>query len=117
MKAYKIYQVDHCGFEGAVKYTLTYNKAIQIYNDKIRAEIKDVGEDIVDKYDFSGMVGNIRGYSKDSEIICRKYPIIMYEEKNRTITDVCYWEKTSYESERYDIISNSIILEEIELME
>lgn len=117
MKAFKIYKTDRMGFDYEITYACKYDKAIQIFNDDIRKEYKEVGEDIVDRIDFGEEVRVFRKYNKDSELICRTYPIIMHKKDKKLIAHIPQWEKTSYEYNEYEIVGDSIILEEIELLD
>ena len=119
MKIYKIYTECQMGFEGDIEYKKSINKATQYFNNLIRKTLKEV--EVVNKDDFSNNVAefrdNIENWHKDCKIICRKYPILIYKKKNKTIAVVDHWEKVSYEYNEYDIESEQIILEEIEILE
>lgn len=119
MKIYRIYSQCMMGFEGDVEYKKNINNAIQYFNNLIRRTIKEV--DIVDKDYFSNGVAefreNIENWHKDCEIICRKYPLLIYKKKNKTIAVIDHWEKASYEYNEYDIETEKIILEEIKIID
>ena len=119
MKIYRIYSQCMMGFEGDVEYKKNINNAIQCFNDLIRRTIKEV--DIVDKDYFSNGIAefreNIENWHKDCEIICRKYPILIYRKDNKMIAVIDHWEKASYEYNEYDIETEKIILEEIEIID
>lgn len=119
MKIYRVYSRCMMGFEGDIEYKKNINKATQYFNDLIRKTIKEV--DVVDKdYFIDGLVNfreNIENWHKDCEIICRKYPVLIYKRGNKTVAVIDYWEKVSYEYNEYDIGSEQIILEEIEILE
>lgn len=119
MLAYKVYKEDRMGFESDIVYACKNKKAIQLFNNVIRKELKDIGGDIVNKEDFSEEVSGFREYNSDKELICRTYPLIIYKDnKNkRIIANIPYWEDTSYEYNEYEIIANSIVLEEIKLID
>lgn len=107
------------GFEGDIEYKKSINTATQYFNNLIRKTLKEV--EVVDKDDFSDSIAefreNIENWHTDCEIICRKYPILIYKDKNETIAVIDYWSKTSYEYNEYDIESEQIILEEINIVD
>lgn len=119
MKIYRIYSQCMMGFDEDVKYKKNINSAIKYFNDLIRKTIKEV--DIIDRDDFSNSVAelreNIENWNKDCKIICRKYPILIYKKENKTIATIDYWRKVSYEYNEYDIETEAIVLEEIELID
>ena len=114
MKAYRIYNQDIMGFESDIKYSLNYSKAIQIFNDKIREEYKE--NDVIDRFEFREVIQDFRKRD-DIEILCRTYPVIIYKKGNDIFASIWFWEKVLCEYDEYDIMSNPIILEEIELIE
>ncbi|WP_238899325.1 hypothetical protein [Clostridium sp. YIM B02500] len=118
MKAYKIYISDNYGFEMKEEYASTYSKAIQILNNKIRKAVKQLKGDLVRKEDFSEEIQRLREdhpWNGEIEIISRKMPYILYKRKNELIATIPYWEKTSYEYDEWDVVSEDIILKEIEI--
>ena len=119
MKIYKIYNECMMGFERNIEYKKSIDTATQYFNDLIRKTLKEF--EIVDKYDFSDSIANfkdnIENYYKDCEVICRKYPLLIYKQGNKKIAVIDYWARTSYEYQEYDIESEQIVLEEIELLE
>ena len=117
MIAFKIYKEDRMGFEYEVSYACKYNMAIQMFNNAIRKEYREAGGDIVDRSDFSEEIIGFREYNKDSELICRTYPIIIHKKDKKLIAHIPQWENTSYEYNEYEILGDSIILEEIELLD
>lgn len=119
MKAFKIYSEDRMGFENEIVYVCNYNKAIEIFNEKLREELKNIGDDVVNKQDFSEEVQEFREWNKDSELLCRKYPLLIHRPKdsNKIVGTIPYWTKTGYEYNEYEILGELITLEEIELIE
>ena len=119
MKIYKVYSQCMMGFESDTGYKKSIDKATQYFNDLIRKTLKEV--DIVDKDDFSDSIANfkdnIENWHKDCEVICRKYPLLIYKQDNKKIAVIDYWARTSYEYQEYDIESEHVILEEIEILE
>lgn len=119
MRIYKIYANCPMGFESDVEYKKNYNKAIQSFNNLIRKTLKEV--EVVDRDDFGDRIAdfreNIENWHKDCEIICRKYPLLVYKKGNKTIASIDYWSRTSYEYQEYDIESEEVVLEEIEILE
>lgn len=119
MKIYKIYSECMMGFEGDIEYKKSINKATQYFNDLIRKTLKEV--DVVDEDDFSDSIanfkGNIENWHEDCEVICRKYPLLIYKQGNKKIAVIDYWARASYEYQEYDIESEQIILEEIEILD
>ncbi|NME65670.1 hypothetical protein HF846_13805 [Clostridium cadaveris] len=117
IRIYKIYSQCQMGFEGDIDYKKSINKAIQCFNDLIRKTLKEVNA--VDKDVFSDNITEFREdieyLHENREIICRKYPLLIYKEKNKTIAIVNYWTKVSYEYNEYDI--EQIILEEIDIVD
>ena len=114
MKAFKIYKKNIIGFEYEISYACKYDKAIQIFNDDIRKEYREAGKYVVDRVDFREEVRRVREYNKDSELICRTHPVIIHKNDKKLIAHIPQWVKTSYE---YEILGDSIILEEIELLD
>ncbi|WP_338627631.1 hypothetical protein QJR52_07045 [Clostridium baratii] len=117
MKVYKIYRQDRMGFEDSVVYSNNYNKALRLFNNLVRKEYSEV--DVVAKEDFSEEVANFREWNREYEVVCRTYPLIMYRtpKSKKMIATIPFWEKTSYEYDEYDIESNIIVLEKIEIVE
>lgn len=119
MKIYKVYSQCMMGFEGDTEYKKSIDKATQYFNDLIRKTLKEVN--IIDKDDFSDSIANfkdnIENCYKDCEVICRKYPLLIYKQCNKKIAVIDYWTRTSYEYQEYNIESEQIVLEEIELLE
>ena len=119
MKIYKVYSQCMMGFESDTEYKKSIDKATQYFNDLIRKTIKEVN--IVDKDDFSDSIANfkdnIENYYKDCEVIWRKYSLLIYKKKKKKIAVIDYWTRASYEYHEYDIESEQIVLEEIELLE
>ena len=119
MKIYRIYSECRMGFDSNVKYKKDINSATQCFNDLIRKFLKEV--DVVDKDDFSENItefrDHIKNWNEDYEIICRKYPLLIYKSKNKTIAVIDYFIKTFCEYEEYDITSENIVLEEIEILD
>lgn len=119
MKIYRIYTQCMMGFDGDVEYKKDINNATQYFNNLIRKTLKEVT--IIDKDDFSSSVEefkkDIENWHKDYEIICRKYPLLIYKKKNKTIAIINHWTKASYEYNEYDIETEKILLEEIEIID
>lgn len=119
MKIYKVYSQCRMGFESDIEYKKSIDKATQYFNDLIRKTLKEV--EIVDKDDFSDSIAhfkeNIEKWHEDCEVICRKYPLLIYKQGSKKIVVIDYWARTSYEYPEYDIESEQIVLEEIELLE
>lgn len=105
------------GYEGNTKYCKNYNKAIEVFNSSVKNAVKYAGDDIVDKSDFSEQISSFKEWNKNSEIISRKYPYLLYKERGLLTAQVFHWERTSYEYQEYDIVDLVIILEEIEVIE
>jgi hypothetical protein len=115
MKGYKVYNMCRMGFEGDISYFATKNKALQEFNNLLRKEVRE--NDVLTREDFSQEVKEMKEYNEDWNLICRTYPVIMFENETKLRGHVPYWENTSYEYNEYEIEANSIILEEIELIE
>lgn len=107
------------GFEGDIEYKKSINKATQYFNNLIRKTLKEV--EVVDKDDFSNNIAefrdNIENRDQNCEIICRKYPLLIYKQGNKIIALIDYWARTSYEYQEYDIEHEKVILEEIEIVD
>lgn len=125
MKGYKIYEQLKLGEESKLtKYSANYNKAVQEFNDFLRKAIDDNLFEIVSKNDFGREVLSFRKslklYNKDNiEIICRKCPFIIYRYKdtNKLIANLYYWKMIGNKYEDYDIDAQSVVLEEINILE
>ncbi|NFO03150.1 hypothetical protein FDB23_03320 [Clostridium botulinum] len=117
MKAYKVYEQDQMGYEDNIEYAKSYNKVIQLFNQKVKKTISDIGGDIVDKYDFGEQIASFRKWNEGKEVISRKYPYLLYKDKNLLVAQIFYWERTSYEYSEYDIVNSMIVLEGIEILE
>lgn len=118
MVAYKIYISDNYGFNNEEEYAANYNKAIQIFNNKVRKLVKEVKGDLVEQEDFSEKIQDLReehSWNEGIEIISRKMPYILYKRDNKLFAIILYWIKSSYEYDEWDIVSEDIILEEIEI--
>lgn len=113
MKAYRVYELCEYGFDDDIEYALKYDRAVTLFNDKVREVVKEVKEDLVKQEDFSKQVHYLRVDDPDDnevKIISRKMPYILFAE-------VLFWERTSYEYNEWDIRSMRIVLEEIEIDE
>ncbi|MFT8352414.1 hypothetical protein [Clostridium saccharoperbutylacetonicum] len=120
MKAYRIFEGCKYGFENDVEYALKYDRAIKLFNNKVRRVVNEVKGDLVEKEDFSEQVHYLRANypgDNDVEIISRKMPYILYKKNNILVAVVPFWEKTSYEYQEWDITDMTVILEEIEILE
>lgn len=120
MKAYKVYELCQYGFESDTEYALKYDKAITLFNNKVRKVVNHLKGDLVKQEDFSEQVSYLReNHFGDSEIeiISRKMPYILYEKNNKLYATIPFWEKTSYEYSEYDIIDDAVVLEEIDILE
>lgn len=120
MKAYKVYELCQYGFDSDIEYALKYDKAIRLFNDKVRKAVKEVKGDLVEQEDFSEQVHYLRAdYPGDNEveIISRKMPYIAYKKNNKMYAAIPFWEKTSYEYSEYDITHITVVMEEIEILE
>lgn len=125
MKAYKLYNRDSWGSEYDEIYSINYSKITQLFNDRIREAIKEIGSDIASIDDFREEILSIKENNKyreackhaPVEILCRKYPILITKDCNMIIANIYYWERTSHEYSEYDVESNTIIIEEIDVIE
>lgn len=117
MKSYKLYEQDLMGYESNTIYLKSYNKAIQWFNNEVKNAVAEAGEDIVNKSGFSEQISSFRSWSKNEEIISRRYPYLLYKKDNRLIVQVFYWQNTSHEHSEYEILDLTIILEEIDIVE
>lgn len=120
MKAYKVYKLCQYGFESDIEYTLKYDKAITLFNNKVRRIVNDLKEDLVNQEDFSDQVHYLRENpfgDSEIEIISRKMPYILYKKNDKLYATIPFWEKTSYEYSEYDIIDDAVVLEEINILE
>ncbi|MCE5221879.1 MAG: hypothetical protein LLF98_11630 [Clostridium sp.] len=120
MKAYKVYELCQYGFDNDTEYALKYDKAIRLFNDKVRKLVKEVKGDLVEQEDFSEQVHYLRADhpgGNEVEIISRKMPYILYKKDNKLYAVIPFWEKTSYEYNEWDITHMTVVLEEIEILE
>ena len=117
MRAFKIYKRNIIGFEYEISYAYKYDKAIQVFNNYIRKEYREAGKYVVDRIAFSEEIRKFREYNKDLKLICRTYPLIIYKNSKKLIARIPQWVKTSWEYNEYDILEDSIILEEVELLD
>lgn len=122
MKGFKVYTMCGWGYEGNnTIYTTNYNKAIQEFNNLIRESMRDNAEDLIDKEDFGQEVLSVRDFIKldkdlgkeETEILCRVSPFIITRKGKVVKATVYHWERTSYEYQEYDIVSENIVVEEI----
>lgn len=123
MKAYKIFNRNMFGSDTEEEYACNINKAYQIFNNKVRNTIDALAGNIIDKDDFSEQVSGFKDsfYLKQGniEIISRKYPYILYKNKDKEIyvSNIYGWYGTSYEYEEYDIETLSVVMKEIDVQE
>ncbi len=120
MKAYKVYELCQYGFDSDIEYAVKYDRAIRLFNDKVRKVAKKLKGDLVEQEEFSEHVHYLRAHypgDNEVEIISRKMPYILYKKDNKLFAAVPYWEKTSYEYDEWDISDMTVVLEEIEILE
>lgn len=126
MKGYKISIVGEYGFERGMQITINYDKAVQLWNDTVRRAISE--RDCLTSEDFSEEIQQWREdkekpfleEDKDRyEFLYGVAPIIVYKDKknNSQIANVYYGYKSSYEYDEWDVNADSVILEEIEIIE
>lgn len=123
MKAFKIFNRNMFGSDTEEEYACNLNRAYKIFNNKVRNTIDELAGNIIDKNDFSEQVSTL----KDSflfkqgnfEIISRKYPYILYKNKDKDIyiADIYGWYKTNHEYDEYDIETLSVVMKEIDIQE
>lgn len=122
MKIYKVYMVSYGDYEleyPKAVYTTNYDKAIRIFNDLVRDEYKNSCCRLKEE-EFREAIKRFRkwGNKRVGEFICRKYPFIMYKDiYGRLIVTIPYKEQKTCGCEGYNIKSNSLILEEIDVIE
>ena len=123
MKGYKIYNQCEMGFEENIKYTVNYDKAVQMFNNSVRSELRNIKRYIITKEEWGEHVQyfkeSIEKYHEDKVILSRTYPFIMFTTKDRTKVTACipYVYRSSYEYEEYDITESKTVLEVVELEE
>lgn len=123
MKIYKVYMVAYGGYEledPKAVYTTNYDKAVQILNDLVRDECKEVHYYSLNEEEFREAIKRFRkfGMKRIGEFICRKYPFIMYKEiYGDLVVSIPYKEEKTCGCEGYNIKSNSLILKEIDVVE
>lgn len=119
MKIYKVYREFEMNCESDVQYMKNINGAIQYFNDLTRKYIKET--DYIDKEYFEEAIEDLRNGIKefytDREIVCRKYPLLMYKEKDKLVAQICFWSKCSYEFDEWDIEEYKIVLEKIKVLD
>lgn len=110
MKIYRIWSECMMGFEDNVQYRKNIHTATQCFNDLVRKLIKET--DFVDEEDFQEEIQYLREsieeFHPEREIICRKYPVLMYKEGNKIVAR-CY-KYNEGDAERYEVV-----LQEIEI--
>lgn len=128
MKGYKIAVYGCWGDVCDMQIAINQKKATQIWNDKVRERIRandcltsdDFGEDIQ-----SWKEDKLGGFIIDEEdrdryeFLYAVAPIIVYKDKkkNRQIANVYYSYKSSYEYDEWDVGTEEVVLEEIEIVE
>lgn len=117
MKIYRIWSECMMGFENNVQYRKNIGTATQCFNDLVRKLIKET--DFVDEEDFQEKIQYLREsieeFHPEREIICRKYPVLMYKEGNKIVARIYFWQKTSYEYNEWDVERYEAVLQEIEI--
>ena len=111
----KIYVNEIWGSEKET-YKINPKKAIQVFNNLVREEMKQVYEPI-GKQDFSEEVSNFKSWENEYELVFRKCPLIVYKQDNKLIARIYSWGEPSYEEREQDIASKEVILEQIEVTE
>jgi len=120
MKAYRVYELCEYGIDSDIEYALKYDRAIRLFNDKVRKTVKEVKGDLVEQEDFSEQVHYLRADypgENEVEIISRKMPYISYKKGNKLFATIPFWVKTSYEYDEWDIKDTTIVLEEITILD
>lgn len=123
MKIYKVYMVSYEDYElenPKAVYTTNYDKAVQIFNDLVKKECKESSCCRLKEEEFREAIKRFRkwGIKRVGEFICRKYPFIMYKDiYGSLIVTIPYKEQKTCGCEGYNIKSNSLILEEIDVIE
>lgn len=121
MKIYKVYKFydGNCDDPYAV-YVSNYDKAIQILNDLVRGECKNVAYGKLNEEEFREALKKFRKWSIKwvDVFICRKYPFIMYKDIfGNLVVDIPYKEEKTCGCEGYNLKVNRLILREIEVVE
>lgn len=120
MKGYKVYQLDSMGYEEGVTYIKDYNIAIKHFNLMIIDQMKKL-DCIKDKYDFQEVTEDFKEgftiFREGLEIIAKRAPYMIYKQGKRLTAAIYYSYKCSYEYDEYDVDSQRIIIEEIEIID
>ena len=117
MEAYKLYERDQMGYEGNIIYIKNYSKAIELFNQEVKNAVYEVKEDMISIDDFRDKIKSFKEWSRNEEIISRKFPYLLYKKNKSLVAEAYYWQNTSYDHNEPEIFSLTVILEEIEIVE
>ncbi|RHW65447.1 hypothetical protein DZC34_09415 [Clostridium botulinum] len=121
MKGYRVFIKDMMGYDGnEIIYTTNYQTAVKTFNRQLKKVMKGL-DLITDKECF----GEIKAEFKEPplfepkepiEIICMKAPYIIHRQGKRLIASVFYDYRCSYEYDEHDTGVETVIIEEIEIL-
>ena len=119
MIIYKVCRKFESDYETDIKFFKSTRTAIQYFNNLIRQYIKE--SEIVNRDYFEEEITNLRKDIKEfylhRKIVCRKYPVLMYEDVGILVCRIPYLYPTSSTGMEWDIGNYVIVIEEIELLD
>ena len=119
MKIYKVCRKFETDYECDIKFFKNTHSATQYFNNLIRQYIK--GSFIVNEDYFEEEITNLRKVIKEfyshRKIVCRKYPILMYEDVDILVCRIPYLYPISSTGMDWDIGNYDIVIEKVELLD
>ena len=119
MKIYKVCRKFESDYETDIKFFKSTRTATQYFNNLIRQYIKEsfiVNEDYFEE-EITNLRKDIKEFYSHRKIVCRKYPVLMYEDVDILVCRIPYLYPISSTGMDWDIGNYDIVIEEIELLD
>ena len=119
MIIYKVCRKFESDYETDIKFFKSTRTATQYFNNLIRQYIKEsfiVNEDYFEE-EITNLREDIKEFYSHRKIVCRKYPILMYEDVYILVCRIPYLYPNSNAEMDWDIGNYDIVIEEIELLD
>ena len=119
MIIYKVCRKFKSDYETDIKFFKGTRTATQYFNNLIRQYIKE--SVVVNKDYFEEEITDLRDVIKEfyshRKIVCRKYPVLMYEDVGILVCRISYLYPITSAGQDWSIGYYNIVIEEIELLD
>jgi hypothetical protein len=119
MIIYKVCRKFESDYETDIKFFKSTRTATQYFNNLIRQYIKEseiVNEDYFEE-EITNLRKDIKEFYSHRKIVCRKYPVLIYEDVGTLVCKISYLYPISSTGMDWDIGNYYIVIEEIELLD